>query len=73
MSSNSGQIPMESRGFSNDSLPDTDAQTGAQLRNYNSVKGGSLEATSGKVFIGENETKYVGATHWAAILEDVRR
>lgn len=30
------------------------------------------EATSGQVVFGEKETQYVGATHWAAILNDVR-
>lgn len=30
-----------------------------------------METTSGQVVLGMNETAYVGATHWAAILEDV--
>jgi hypothetical protein len=29
-------------------------------------------ASSGQVLLGSNESTYVGATHWAAILEDVR-
>jgi hypothetical protein len=29
--------------------------------------------SSGKVVLGMNETAYVGATHWAAILDDVRK
>jgi hypothetical protein len=31
-----------------------------------------VATTSGQVVVGENETIYVGATHWAAILDDVR-
>lgn len=30
-----------------------------------------IETTPGQVILGMNETAYVGATHWAAILEDV--
>jgi len=30
-----------------------------------------IESASGQVILGMNETAYVGATHWAAILEDV--
>jgi hypothetical protein len=29
-------------------------------------------ASAGKVLLGSSESTYVGATHWAAILEDVR-
>lgn len=29
-------------------------------------------STSGKVVVSGKETTYVGATHWAAILDDVR-
>jgi hypothetical protein len=32
-----------------------------------------VETTSGQVFLGINETAYIGATHWAAILEDVNQ
>jgi len=30
-----------------------------------------METASGQVVLGMNETAYIGATHWAAILEDV--
>lgn len=30
-----------------------------------------LPNSSGQVLLGLNETTYVGATHWAAILDDV--
>lgn len=32
-----------------------------------------IETASGHIVIGMNETAYVGATHWAAILEDVNQ
>jgi hypothetical protein len=32
-----------------------------------------IETASGQVVLGMNETAYVGATHWAAILEDVNQ
>jgi len=32
-----------------------------------------METASGQVFLGINETAYIGATHWAAILEDVNQ
>jgi hypothetical protein len=28
-------------------------------------------SASGQIFVGTNESTYVGATHWAAILDDV--
>lgn len=39
---------------------------------FNGVQSSSgMETASGQVVLGMNETAYVGATHWAAILEDV--
>jgi hypothetical protein len=32
-----------------------------------------IETASGRVVLGLKETAYVGATHWAAILEDVNQ
>jgi len=54
----------------------------SQLHNPAEIRGTSVEApiynkdgfsnSSGQVVLGPNETTYVGATHWAAILDDVR-
>lgn len=45
-------------------------QTGTQSKDdFTSID--TVEVSSGKVLVGDNETTYVGATHWAAILEDV--
>lgn len=30
-----------------------------------------LQPSTGQVLLGTNQTTYVGATHWAAILDDV--
>jgi len=53
-----------------------------QLQNSTEVRGTYVEAptcsenvvsnSSGQVVLGQNETTYVGATHWAAMLDDVR-
>lgn len=40
--------------------------------NGNAVVPEAPEVSSGKVLTDDNELTYVGATHWAAILEDVR-
>jgi hypothetical protein len=53
-----------------------------QLQNPTEVRGTYVEApiytedvvsnSSGQVVLGQNETTYIGATHWAAMLDDVR-
>ncbi|TAQ91316.1 hypothetical protein B7494_g299 [Chlorociboria aeruginascens] len=67
----SGQIPMESESLGSNSLSSTNFPTTVRLQTHNSINSGGSEAISGKLLIDENETTYVGATHWAAILEDI--
>lgn len=53
-----------------------------QLQNRTEDRGTYVEApiytydivsnSSGQVVLGQNETTYIGATHWAAMLDDVR-
>ncbi|KUJ06682.1 uncharacterized protein LY89DRAFT_702815 [Mollisia scopiformis] len=67
----SGQSPMESRSHGDESSPSINFQMDEQSRNASTTGFGAPEASSGKVLVDENETTYVGATHWAAILEDI--
>lgn len=41
----------------------------SQTRRYDGKD--DLQASTGQVLLGTNQTTYVGATHWAAILDDV--
>lgn len=53
-----------------------------ELRNYSTTTinselrdtqmASAKETLSGQIVLGMNETAYVGATHWAAILDDVK-
>jgi len=78
MTSRPSNGPNDSTSNSHTSLPDFVSQ----LQNPTEIRGTFVEApiynkdgvsiSSGQVVLGPNETTYVGATHWAAILDDVR-
>jgi hypothetical protein len=53
------------------SSPDTNVQMSSRSRDIGVANSNAPETSSGKVLVDHNETTYVGATHWAAILEDV--
>lgn len=60
----SSQIPIESQNLGS-------SQMALPSRNVITPSSDATEISSGKVLVDNNETTYVGATHWAAILEDV--
>jgi hypothetical protein len=69
-----GQIPDASVMFSADFSNGLEAQDSSKIQNEGYGRVPSAKTTkqsSGQVLQGANETTYVGATHWAAILDDV--
>ncbi|KAE8446078.1 hypothetical protein EG329_012586 [Mollisiaceae sp. DMI_Dod_QoI] len=67
----SGQSPMEHQSIGDESSPNTNKQTGSQLGHVNATNPVTPDMSSGKVLVDGNDTTYIGATHWAAILEDI--
>ena len=78
MTSRPSNGPNDSASNSHTSSPDFVSQ----LQNLTEIRGTFVEApiytkdgvsnSSGQVVLGPNETTYIGATHWAAMLDDVR-
>jgi hypothetical protein len=78
VSSPSNSVPFSSSGISR--VQESLLVSGEESSNHsrashpesNGVQSSlGMETASGQVVLGMNETAYVGATHWAAILEDV--
>lgn len=69
-------------GYSESSLHTSSPDFVSQLQSPTGIRGTFAEApisrkdgeshSSGQVVLGPNETTYIGATHWAAMLDDVR-
>jgi hypothetical protein len=59
-----------SRGL--DALATTNGNPMPDVAPNNKEAGAMSSGSSDKVLLGSTESTYVGATHWAAILEDVR-
>jgi len=59
-----------SRGL--DTLATTNGNPMPDVAPNNKEAGAMSSGSSDKVLLGSTESTYVGATHWAAILEDVR-
>jgi hypothetical protein len=78
-----GQVPSGSTDSSSNSQISNSPAVAPQYQTLTEVgglddafapiyKNDDLSNSSGQVVLGPNESTYVGATHWAAILDDVR-
>jgi hypothetical protein len=66
-------IDQNAHNGSRKSPSNSPSTSGADFVNYRQNDAAATSAaSSGQVLLGSSESTYVGATHWAAILEDVR-